>query len=282
MRLPRTAGRLAVSIFVVALLTWLLTAPPAGAGNFDDAQPFAAPTAPARSPLVHGVGAGHVVLALGDSVPSGYNCDCNPFPQTYGSMLSQQTGTHVVVDNRAVGGLDTSGLLAQLRTPDFQNAVRRSDVILVEIGANDFGDHHDDVVNGRCETGNSDCVSDELASLRSNLDEVIGQIKALRQGQPTTVLTSGYWNVFQDGDVARNAVGESGLQASLDLTRRANAVISSVSDQDGVRYVDLYAPFEESGRNVTSLMADDGDHPNAAGHQLIAHTLLDAGLPRVS
>src|SRR6478609_7763386 len=54
MRLPRTAGRLAVSIFVVALLTWLLTAPPAGAGNFDDAQPFAAPTAPARSPLVHG------------------------------------------------------------------------------------------------------------------------------------------------------------------------------------------------------------------------------------
>jgi lysophospholipase L1-like esterase len=282
MRFHKTAGPLAVVFFVAGLVAWMLIAAPAGAGNDAEAQPFAAPTASARLPLVNGVGAGHVVLALGDSVPSGYHCDCDPFPEAYGAMLSRQTGTHVVVDNRAVGGLDTSGLLAQLRTPDFQNAVRRSDVILLEIGANDFGDHHKDVVDGTCETANADCVSDELGSLRDNLNAAIGRIKALRQGQPTTVLTSGYWNVFQDGDVARNAVGESGLQASLALTRRANAVISSVSDEDGVRYVDLYRPFEHSGRNVTSLMSDDGDHPDAAGHQLIARTLLDAGLPRVS
>ena len=55
-----------------------------------------------------------------------------------------------------------------------------------------------------------------------------------------------------------------------------------MSDADGVRYVDLYGPFEDSGRNVTSLMSNDGDHPDAAGHDLIARTLLAAGLPRVN
>ena len=50
----------------------------------------------------------------------------------------------------------------------------------------------------------------------------------------------------------------------------------------GAHYVDLFRPFEQSGRDVTSLMAPDGDHPNAAGHELIARTLLDAGLPRMS
>jgi lysophospholipase L1-like esterase len=281
MSVRRSAAPWVVAVFVVGLLTWLLNAPPAGAGGADD-QPLAAPTVPSRTPSAHGDDSSHVVLALGDSVPSGYNCSCDPFPQTYGTLLARRTGTHVVVDDRAVGGLDTYGLLAQLRTPDTEDAVRRSDVILVEIGANDFGDHHDDVVSGTCQSGNSDCVSDELSSLRANLDAVIARIRTLRQGRPTTVLTSGYWNVFQDGDVARNAVGETGLQASLELTRRANAVIRSVSERDGVRYVDLYAPFEESGRDVTSLMSDDGDHPNAAGHALIARTLLSTGLPRTS
>jgi lysophospholipase L1-like esterase len=41
--------------------------------------------------------------------------------------------------------------------------------------------------------------------------------------------------------------------------------------------VDIYAPFEGAGdRNPTALLADDGDHPNAAGHRLIAKALLDA------
>ena len=78
------------------------------------------------------------------------------------------------------------------------------------------------------------------------------------------------------------AYGDAGLQESLRLTRRANAVIGAVCLGTGARYVDLFKPFEESGRDVTSLMAPDGDHPNAAGHELIARELLHAGLPQTS
>lgn len=275
MRLRRIAGPLAALLLVAGLLVWTLVAAPSR-GDMARAGWFAVPTAPAVAP------ARHVVLALGDSVPSGYACDCSPFPETYGSLLRSRRGAHVVVDNRAVGGLDTAGLIAQLHTRDMEKAVRRSDVFLVTIGANDFGDHHREVVEGQCGERDPDCVSDELTALRGHLATVLATIRTLRGAQPTTVLTMGYWNVFQDGEVARRAVGEDGLQASLQLTRRANRVISSVSAAAGARYVDLYRPFEHSGRDVTSLMAADGDHPDGAGHDLIARTLLAAGLPRMT
>jgi len=275
MRLRRIVGPLAASLLVASLLAWTLVAAPSR-GDVATARWFGARTAPAVAP------ARHVVLALGDSVPSGYACDCSPFPETYGSLLGTRTSAHVVVDNRAVGGLDTAGLVAQTRTADMEDAVRRSDVFLVTIGANDFGDHHREVVEGQCRKGVTDCVSDELSALRSHLATVLATIRSLRHSQPTTVLTTGYWNVFEDGEVARRAFGEDGLQASLQLTRRANEVISSVSAAAGARYVDLYRPFEHSGRDVTSLMAADGDHPDGAGHDLIARTLLAAGLPRMT
>jgi len=39
--------------------------------------------------------------------------------------------------------------------------------------------------------------------------------------------------------------------------------------------VDLYSPFKGDGsKDPTSRLASDGDHPNSAGHQLIASALL--------
>jgi lysophospholipase L1-like esterase len=263
---PRRIARRSVVAFLLAFPLAVGTGAAPALGMFADTSPA-------------GASPGHVVLALGDSVPSGHACDCQPFPETYGSLLSSSTGGPVRVDNRAVGGLDTSGLLTQLQAGDMRSAVRASDVILVTIGANDFGDHHDQVVDGDCGRGDTDCVRDELQSMRSHLTTALARIHSLRQGIPTTVLVTGYWNVFQDGDVARRAYGEAGLQASLRLTRQANAAIRSAAAAAGARYVDLYQPFEESGRDVTALMAADGDHPDAAGHALIAQTLLESGLP---
>jgi lysophospholipase L1-like esterase len=304
--LRRTAGRSALWILGALALALVLVGVRGGLPLLDhgaSAEPTSEPTAEATFGTTSGAGAQptdrptsrptaspsstpaapthHVVLAMGDSVPSGAVCDCRPFPETYGDLLSRRTGSRVTVDNRAVGGLDTAGLVAQLRQPAMQDAVRRADVFLVTIGANDFGDHHAQVVDGQCGADDVDCVADELTSMGHRLASVLTEIRSLRHGRPTTILVTGYWDVFQDGDVARRAFGERGLQASLRLTRRANEVIRSVSDDAGARYVDIFAPFEKPGGDVTSLLAPDGDHPDAAGHQLIARTLLDAGLPLV-
>jgi lysophospholipase L1-like esterase len=120
-----------------------------------------------------------------------------------------------------------------------------------------------------------------MDSMRANLSQVLSEIRGLRHGMPTSVLVTGYWNVFEDGQVARRASGDLGLRASIELTRKVNATIQGVADNAGAHYVDLFAPFQSHGSDIDALMAPDGDHPDAAGHRLIAETLLGAGLPRL-
>jgi lysophospholipase L1-like esterase len=55
--------------------------------------------------------------------------------------------------------------------------------------------------------------------------------------------------------------------------------IDQAAPWDRATYVDLEAAFHSRGTDVTGLLAGDGDHPNAAGHRLIARLLLRAGLP---
>ena len=266
----RTAALLATALALALLSMPPLTEAGGGVRRADRTPRSAHPRVPR-----------HLVVALGDSVPSGAACRCRPFPTLYASMLSARTGATVTVRNFAVNGLTTAGLLTQLQEPSEEKTLARADIVLLTIGANDFEDHHDEVVGDQCNLGtHTDCVTDELESMRAHLAAILARIRELRQGTPTTVLVTNYWNVFEDGDVARRASGTTGVQASIALTRSVNAAIESDSVASGARYVDLFAPFQERGKNITALLAPDGDHPDAAGHRLIAATLVAVGLPR--
>jgi lysophospholipase L1-like esterase len=224
------------------------------------------------------------VVALGDSVTGGTACNCSAFPAVYGGLLGRRTGSQVTVDNLGVSGLDSAGLLGQLDQADSAEAraVKGADIVLLTIGANDFGDHHDDVTEARCaSTAGGDCVSDELEQLSSNLHRILTGIRTLREAKATTVLVTGYWNVYEDGEVARQAFPPEGVAATVELTRRVNTVIAAVCASHGAAFVDLFGPFEKDGVGVTRLLAADGDHPNAAGHLLIAQVLAKAGLPKL-
>lgn len=217
------------------------------------------------------------VVALGDSVPSGAACGCDAFPVVYGRLLAAKTGAVVTVANDGVGGLDSSDLRAQVADDSsaMARALTTADVVLVTIGANDFGNHHQEVTEGRC----GDCVSDELQGMSANVRAVLARVRALRGDLPTAVLVTGYWNVFQDGEVARESFPEAGVAATIDLTRRTNAALKASAEAEGATYVDLFAPFQQRGTDITRLLAGDGDHPNGDGHALIARVLMAAGLP---
>jgi lysophospholipase L1-like esterase len=212
------------------------------------------------------------VVALGDSVTAGSNCDCAAFPQLYGDLLHDRSAVPVTVDNQGVSGLDSTGLLQQLNQHDVEQATKAANVVLLTIGANDFGDHHDDVTSGQC-TG--DCVSDEYEHLTANLGRILSRLHAIRGDLPTTILMTGYWNVFKDGDVAKQQYTASGQVASDQLTVRTNNAIAAAARADDATYVDIYTPFNDSA-DITALLASDGDHPDTAGHALIARLLLAA------
>ncbi len=214
------------------------------------------------------------VLALGDSVTSGYHCYCDAFPAEYGDLLAQRTGTGVTVHNFGVGGLDSEGLLEELDRSSSQmaRAATDADYVLLTIGANDFAGHEDDVTAGRCST---ECVSEEMAGLTRNLRRILDRITELDTHRTPEILVTGYWNVFKDGQVARDLYPLQGQNATQALTLATNQVIAAAAQAAHATYVDVFTPFE-TAPDITNLLAPDGDHPNAAGHALIADLLLKA------
>ena len=80
------------------------------------------------------------IVALGDSVPRGTNCDCHPFPPLTAAGLSTKTGDTVGADNDSVAGATTSSVLRQLMSNESViDDVTNADVVEIEIGANDVG-----------------------------------------------------------------------------------------------------------------------------------------------
>ncbi|MDQ6641343.1 MAG: SGNH/GDSL hydrolase family protein, partial [Actinomycetota bacterium] len=150
--------------------------------------------------------------------------------------------------------------------------------VVITIGANDFSYRHDDVTSGAC---HADCLADTIQHVASVVTEIVATVHQLRAGEPTAVLLTGYWNVFEDGAVARRLFPLAGLAASAELTEKVNNALHQVAVNNGAAYVDLYDVFDgpDAPGDVTTLLADDGDHPNAEGHGLIARRLMAAGLP---
>ncbi|GAA0944848.1 hypothetical protein GCM10009554_39300 [Kribbella koreensis] len=217
------------------------------------------------------------IVALGDSVTSGVGCRCTAFPGLYGRLIADRTGQSVAVDNQGVSGMNSGGLLTQLKHKhsSISEAVQTANIILITIGANDYLGHEDAVTRASCTpiVPNS-CVAKELSRLPANLHQILTRVRALRPG--ATVLMTGYWNVFRDGQVARDRYTPDGIEASFALTRATNAATADAARSDGATYVDIFTAFEKPGQDVTTLLAPDGDHPNAAGHALIARSLASA------
>jgi len=223
------------------------------------------------------------LVGLGDSIPAGDGCPgCTPFVELFGDQLSGDDALPVQVANLGVGGWTSTDLLDALDPGEYDaDAVRDADVVTVTIGANDFYAELDDYLDGDC--GGDDglgCFQPVLPQLQTTLTSVLDRIAELRAGQPTAVLVTGYWDVFPDGDVARELYGPQFLRDSAVLTLRANDVISEVAGAEGATYVDLFSTFKGTwgDGDPTGLLADDGDHPNQIGHQLIADALSSAAV----
>jgi len=259
-------------LFPLALLAAAIVALSAGA------RPSAAPhlVAPLSGRVAPGLtGPGLDVVALGDSVPAGSGCGCTPFPVRYARSLTLKLGRTVGVRNDAVPGLTSSGLAATLG--DDQPAARdvaTADVVLVTIGANDFDPA---AADPSCPGGAVGCYDNQLSELSHQLDSILARLAVLRRHAPTAVLLTGYWDVWEDGQVAAGA-GPPYVTTGDELTRRVNQRLEQAASTGGATYVDLVKPFRgNSGReDDTALLAGDGDHPNDAGHQAIADALLTA------
>ena len=247
---------------------------PASVGT-SPATPLA-PTSPPTasiSPAPTGSSRLHVV-GIGDSVMAGTNCDCPGIVDEYATGLAARLGRPVHGSNRAEGGLVTSDVLDDLRhDASLRTSVATADVVLVTIGANDLVP---ELQQWQDDTCGGTCYEQPARRMGANLARILGVVHVLREGRPGAVLVTNYWNVFTDGEVARGTGGQAQVDWSARVTTAANEQICAAALVQGDVCVDLVAPFKKDGTaDPTHLLADDGDHPDAAGVGVIVQALLD-------
>lgn len=273
----RLATRVALTTLaplVVLGAVYAVAGPVAGRASPAAARPSTAPS-PAPSAAPRSPRPVRTVVVLGDSVPAGSACACIPYGSLVATALSRQQHSDVAATNLAKPGQTTQQLLSELQQPSADAAVGAADVVIVTIGANDFDKSI--VTQDSCSaTAALACYQPALSALQTGLGAVLDRLQALMAKPGGDILVTGYWNVFLDGKVG--AQQGSVYQANSDaLTRAVNGIISATATGHTADYVDVYTPFKGDGdRDDTGLLAADGDHPNAAGHRVIAQAVESA------
>ena len=206
------------------------------------------------------------LVALGDSVPRGTNCDCRPYPPLTADRLSATTGKTVTATNDSVAGYTTSNVVKQLSSDrDVIRHVRGATIVEIEIGANDVA------YSKSCGTA-VDCYAPKVPTIEKNLTAIVKRTRQLA-GRRALIVLLDYWSVWLGGKYAA-AKGQAYVNAAAEMTDRVNDVIKSIAKQTGSAYVDLRAAFKgpDYSYDETHYLSSDGDHPNAAGHEKIATT----------
>ena len=205
------------------------------------------------------------IVALGDSVPRGTNCDCTPYPALTAEALGSVSGHPATAANDSVAGYTSGDVVRQL---DTDRAVDRNvsgaDAIEIEVGAND-------VANTKSCGTTLFCYTAQVPQVERNLTTTIARVRELTGGSPVLIVLLDYWSVWLGGTYAA-AEGEAYVATAQQLTTAINSAIRSVATASGCAYVDVRAAFKgpSYAYDETHYLSDDGDHPNAAGHQQIA------------
>ena len=205
------------------------------------------------------------IVALGDSVPRGTNCDCRPYPPLTADGLTATGGRIVTATNDSVAGYTTSNVLQQLDSdPEVIDHVRAAHAVEIEVGANDVP------YSSSCGTA-VDCYAPRIPGIAKNLAAIVRRVRELTSGHEALVVLLDYWSVWLGGQYAA-AKGEAYVAAAEKLTDDVNAVVKSTAAESGSAYVDLRAAFKgpDYAYDETHYLSGDGDHPNAAGHEQIA------------
>jgi lysophospholipase L1-like esterase len=206
------------------------------------------------------------IVALGDSVPSGYNCNCTPYPQLSASGLAAKTGQKVTATNDAVAGYTTTNVLTQLNSDSTViDHVKKADAVEINIGAND-------VPYNKNSCGTSlDCYAPLVAPMQKNLAAIVSRVHDLTSGHKVLVVLLDYWSIWLGGTYARDK-GHAYVSAARQMTAQVDNAIKTTATQSSSAYVSERRAFKgpSFGYIESHYLASDGEHPNATGHQAIA------------
>lgn len=228
----------------------------------------------------------HTLVALGDSITFGYHLPGSnpvtdtPSPLAFPFMLGRFQWDSV--KDLGVPGLTSSGLLADLQTPAYQQAVKSASIVTVDIGSNDLlGPAAEDglLTPGQSPTQlNTNLGKLEsqvpliLGNLRNNMGAILSKVRALNPH--ATVLVYNLYNPISTQESP--ALHEDGNL----LLGNMNQIIAGASAVYHDPVADAYDAF--AGRQQYLVLPGDV-HPNRLGQLVLAwvgeKALLQSELP---
>ncbi|MCP8966986.1 GDSL-type esterase/lipase family protein [Ectobacillus ponti] len=199
----------------------------------------------------------HVVI--GDSLAKGYGSSQGGYAGIASKQLEAKLQKQVIVDNIAVNGLTTTGLISLLERPDVKEKLQKADIITISIGGNNllrlnrnFG-----ILEGL------KMLDQEKKKFQADLEHILLTIRA--ENKDAVLVLSELYNPLQLEDSISS-------YASLFLDGW-NKTIRTAADTYNPAIV---LPVRKLIPNDAKELLYDGVHPNDAGYARIADAFVQS------
>lgn len=211
-------------------------------------------------------------VALGDSIPVGYEVGDENYVEYFADYLRQDLGIDVEVHNYANSGDVTGRLLDLLQIdPEIRQAIVDANVITIWIGLNDLWPPLYRFEYGNCGgEDNLDCVREKVAQINENIDGILDEILVLNTSKKTRIMIAdngipfvlvskwkkhGWFDVLQEEayEAWRDHLVEAASERGIIVVYTYRVINGPLGDQEN----------EE-------LYRYDGIHFTEEGHKLIA------------
>ena len=206
--------------------------------------------------------------ALGDSIAAGYGATNRYGYVNYFRDFLLTLAPRVDLSNDAVPGLNSSGLLFELRySSTVRDDIRRADVLTVSIGGNNLLP----CASNNYSTLNTLCAYAGVAAFRYDWPRMLSTIRA-DIGARASLLVLTLYNPYR-GDEANYATADTYIE-------QINAAIQNASYRSTYNYkvadahTDFQGKFADGSWKVCSWThfceANRDPHPNDSGHRELA------------
>lgn len=205
--------------------------------------------------------------ALGDSITVGLGGQPG-----FVDILSTKLGQpgRVITYNFGQSGAKLNDVTSQISSSsEIQSQLNQSDIISLTIGGNDLLEAVRKLQLPECREALEICISSDVEQYQLNWNQLAQTLSAHINPNSTVIITTIY-HLDPDNPPLDISISEEELHLIDENLTQSNNTIQAIADQYGWNTAKIDEKFSE---HSPPPISQDGIHPDATGHQIIADSI---------